>query len=81
MQNSADDYATSALLIEDNVFADLKATKTRNERIARTPHAWILSNQVKAIRQKAEITFRLRLTPGVCCVQKNFDEIGSCLQG
>jgi len=52
MKNSADDNAASPRFIEDNVFAPLETTKTRSERIARTPNAWLLSNEIKAIRKK-----------------------------
>jgi hypothetical protein len=52
MKNSADDNAASPRFIEDNVFASLETTKTRSERIAPMPNAWLLSKEIKSIRKK-----------------------------
>lgn len=71
MKNSADENAVSVRLIEDNMLTHFEATKTRTERITRTPHAWLLSNQIKAIQQQAKIAFRLRVAPVVSRVESN----------
>src|ERR1017187_6676022 len=81
MQNSADDNAISVRFIEDDVLALLKAAKTGGEPIARSPDAWLLSNQVKAIQETGEVSFSLLLTPGVFRIDKNLGEIGLCLPG
>src|SRR5580700_3932433 len=81
MKNSADENAVSVRLVEDDVLALLKATQTGGEVIAGSPNAWLLSNQVKAIQQKSEVSFRLLLAPGVRRIGKNLREIGSCFVG
>jgi hypothetical protein len=77
MKNPADENAVSVLFIEDDVLALLKAAKTGGESIAGSPNAWPLSDQVKAIQQKSEVSFRLLFAPCVFRIEKNFSEIGS----
>ena len=79
MKNSADENAISVRFIEDDVLAQLKTAKTGGEPIARSPEAWLFSNQVEAIQKTSEVSFSLLLAPGVYRIKKNLGEIGLCL--
>ena len=65
MKNSADENTISVRFIEDDVLAQLKTAKPGGEPIARSPEAWLFSNQVEAIQKTSEVSFSLLLAPGV----------------
>ncbi len=65
MKNSADDNAVSVGFIEDDVLTSFEAPEARIESIALTFNAGFLSDEVKGVQEKPQVTICLVIAPGV----------------